>query len=115
MSNQFVELGAASGMETTPILPRNLPHGLIAPPQRVKEHLGQEKARFGPAIFTPEAEERSLNNLVLQHYFDGLAYEVLYRSTPDGPEVLAVGYEEIQALTKDMPLAERQTLKSWVP
>ena len=95
--------------------PRGLAHGLLSAPQRVKDFVSEEKARFGPAIFTPEAEERSLNNLVLQHYFDGLDCEVLYRSTPNGPEVLAIGYEEIQAFTKGLSLAERQTLKTWVP
>ena len=79
MSNQFVDFTGAPGAESKP---RNLPHGLIVPPQRVKEIVAQEKAKFGPAIFTPEAEERSLNHLVLQHFFDGLGLEVLYRSTP---------------------------------
>jgi hypothetical protein len=40
---------------------------------------------------------------------------VLYRVTPQGPEVLAVGIEEKLAFTKDMPLDERRKLKTWLP
>ena len=34
-----------------------------------------------------------MDSLTLQYHFEGLGHEVLYRSTPEGPEVLAVGLE----------------------
>ena len=76
--------------------PRDLPHGRIAAPERVLEIVAAEKARFSSEIFTAEAEERLKNDLALQYYFEGWGHEVLCRRTPEGPEVLAVGFDEIQ-------------------
>jgi hypothetical protein len=95
--------------------PEDLPHGLIRPPERVLELLAQEKAKFSPEIFTAEAEERILNQWVLGYYFDYLGHEVLYRQTPEGPEVLAVGVVEMIEFTKNMPLEEEMKLKTWIP
>jgi hypothetical protein len=81
----------------------------------VRQAVAQEKAKFPPHIYNAEAEERSLNDLTLQYYFESLYHEVLYRSTPEGPVVLAVGFEEIHSLTKDMTLEERGLLKTWIP
>ena len=58
---------------------------------------------------------RELNRQTLNYYFDYLGYEVAYRETPQGPEVLAVGDEEILALTKDMSLEEQLKLRRWLP
>jgi hypothetical protein len=96
----------------------NLPvreHGLLNPPQIVREIVAREKAKFAPAIFTPEAEERLLCNLTLQHYFEPQGVEVLYRSTPNGPEVVAVGDEERIAFTKGLAQEARQHFKTWMP
>ena len=49
-----------------------------------------------------EAWRRSLNRLAVSWYYDGLGQEVLYRETPEGPEVLAVGFDEIRAFTDGM-------------
>ena len=93
---------------------QEMPHGLIEPPEIVRQFIAKEKARFLPLVFGGEQEERSLNDLTLQYYFESLVPEVLYRSTLDGPEVLAVGYEEIFAFTKDMSLEARGKLKTWM-
>ncbi len=55
-----------------------------------------------------------MNEWTLQYYFDYLGHEVLYRITPQGPEVLAVGFDEVLAFTKDMPLDERLKLETWM-
>lgn len=114
MPSEFIDQSAPS-LQGPPKQPQDLPHGLVEPPDRVREIVDGEKAKFPPEIFTPEAEERLTNDLTLQYYFDYLGYEVLYRSTPQGPEVLAVGYDEILALTNGMSLEERLKLKSWLP
>src|SRR5688572_858187 len=115
MSSQFIDLNAPSLQGPQPKLPKDLPHGLITPPPEVMEVVAREKAKFPTEIFTPEAEAQMVNSLTLQYYFDYLGYEVLFRENCDGPEVLAVGYEEILAHTKDMPLQERLKLKTWLP
>jgi hypothetical protein len=95
--------------------PQDLPHGLLTPPPLVRDVIAREKATFPPDIYNVEAEQRSLNDHTLQFYFESFWFEVLYRSTPDGPEVLAVGYDEILAFTKDMPLEARGKLTTWMP
>jgi hypothetical protein len=62
-----------------------------------------------------EARVREQNRHTLNYYFDYLGHEVAYRETPQGPEVLAVGDEEIVALTKDMCLEEQLKLQRWLP
>jgi hypothetical protein len=98
-----------------PSNPHHLPHGLIAPPERVLEIVAAEKVKFAPTIFTAEAEERLKNDLTLQFYFDGLGHELLYRSTPDGPEVLAVGFDEIQQFRSGCPQLDQPKLNTWLP
>ena len=49
-----------------------------------------------------------LNYWTIDFYFDGLNHEVIYRETPQGPEVVAVGYDERFRLTrKATPLEEQ--------
>src|SRR3954453_1380839 len=113
--SEFIDLTApslAGGMERTP---ESLPHGLIRPPAYVLELGGREKAKFPPHVFTPEAEKRITDDWTLQYYFDYLGDEGLHRSTPDGPEVLAVGDEERLVYTRGMPLEKRLQLKTWMP
>jgi hypothetical protein len=115
MPNQFTDQKSPSLQGTPSGGPQGLPHGFIGPPEWVRETVARERSKFPPGIFTPEAEERLTNDLTLQHYFDGLGYEVAYRSTPRGPDVLAVGYDEILALTRGMSLEERSAIKTWLP
>jgi len=75
----------------------------------------QEKAKFPSRIYTPEAEERALNRYTLHYYFDYRGYEVLYRSTPEGPDVLAVGLDEILAFEKRTAAEEQFDLNNWLP
>jgi hypothetical protein len=64
-----------------PRRPADLPHGLIAPPEKVRELIERERSKHPPASFA-KAEERLLNEWTLQYYFDYLGHEVLYRLTP---------------------------------
>ena len=115
MPSQFIDLNAPSLQGKQPKTPKDLPHGVIKPPELVLEIVAKEKAKFSPKVFVPEGERRLISDLTLQYYFDYLGYEVLYRETPEGPEVLAVGFEEVMAYTKNMPLEVRLKLKTWVP
>jgi hypothetical protein len=101
--------------EDAPKRPEDLPRGLLTPPEWVREVVAREKAKFPAEVFTAEAEEELLCSLTLQHYFGVAGEEVLYRSTPEGPEVLAVGDEERLTLTRGMPAEERGRLSTWLP
>lgn len=74
-----------------------LPHGLITPP---------------PEAFAG-AEQGRLNQWTLDYYFDEQTADVLYRETPEGPEVLAVGFDEIFARTNAMDPEAMRGLKTW--
>ena len=115
MSGQVIDYNAPSLQGGYPRQPESLPHGLISPPEAVRELLLKEKAKHPPEVFNAEAEERILNEWTLDYYFDYLGHEVIYRQTPDGPEVLAVGYEEVIRLKKILPLEEQLKLKTWMP
>jgi hypothetical protein len=118
MPSEFIDLNAPSLQRTLPALPKDLPHGLIVPPQEVRDQivaLDEKLMREHGFTMTEEARVRELNRQTLNYYFDYLGHEVAYRETPQGPDVLAVGDEEIVALTKDMSLEEQLTLRSWLP
>jgi hypothetical protein len=112
--SDLIDWNAPSLQGKLPKLPRDLPHGLVSPPEKVRELIEKERARHRPEAFA-QAEGRLLNEWTLQYYFDYLGHEVLYRPTPQGPEVLAVGLEEALAYTKGMPLEEQLALKTWMP
>ena len=56
-----------------------------------------------------------MNQYTLDYYFDFLGHEVIYRQTPEGPDVLAVEEEEVIRLKLTMPLEEQLKLKTWMP
>ena len=96
---------------------QDLPHGLLTPPPHVVERIAQDQAKFPPGVYSDEYAERTMNDWTVHHYFDNpyWYFEVLYRPTPQGPEVLAIGEEEILAYTKDMPPGEQLKLETWMP
>jgi hypothetical protein len=115
MPGQIFDHNAPSLRGGFPRDPQDLPHGLITPPDEVRALLAADKAKFLPQVYSPEVEERLLNDWTLQYYFDCLSHEVIYRQTPQGPEVIAVGDEELIALKKTMPLEEQLKLSEWLP
>jgi hypothetical protein len=115
MPSDFTDRTAPSLQEGLPKLPRDLPHGLLEPPERVREWVAREKAKFAAEVFTAEVEGRLLNEWTLQYYFDELGYEVSYRPTPRGPVVLAVGDEERLALRREAGEEEYRKLHTWMP
>ena len=94
--------------------PAELPHGLIPPPPRVLEEIEKDRAKH-PAEAFARAEEGMLNRWTLQLYFEHLGYEVAYRQTPQGPEVLAIGVDERTALRQQMGEEEFRKLKTYLP
>jgi hypothetical protein len=115
MASDFIDYTAPSLQGTFPKLPKDLPHGFISPPEKVRELIEKERTKHPPEVFTPKNVQMLLNEWTLQYYFDYLCHDVLYRPTPEGPEVLAVGLDEMQAFTKDMPLEDQLQFKIWMP
>ena len=119
-SSEMIDRSAPSLQGMLPKLPKELPHGAVAPPRAVEQQiadLDERLLREHGFTMNAEARVRELNRQTLHYYyyFDYLGYEVAYRETPRGPEVLAVGDEENLALTKDMSLEEQSKLKRWLP
>jgi len=90
---------------------------LIVPPREVRDDLEAANAKLVRAhgfTLNEEAWVWELNRHTVDYSFAYLDHEVVYRETPEGPEVLAVGYEEILALTKDVSLEEQGKLQRWL-
>jgi len=92
--------------------PEALPHGLLPIPPEVRELIEMERSRHRPEAFA-QAEERLVNEWTVHWYFENLCQEVAYRQTPDGPEVLAVGFDEVLALQRNLPPEEWRALKGY--
>jgi hypothetical protein len=93
-----------------PKRPEDLPHGLVPPPQLVLDLVAKEAARVP---MNDEARKRITEDITLQYYYEGLP--VMYRRTPQGVEVLAVGLAEIAELTKKLTPQESRTVVTTVP
>ena len=92
--------------------PEDLPHGLLPIPPEVRELVEMERPKHPPDAFA-RAEEGLLSDWTVHWYFDNLCQEVTYRQTPAGPEVLAVGFDEVLALQQSLSPQERRTLKGY--
>jgi hypothetical protein len=86
--------------------PAELPHGPLGVPPEVRELIAEQAAKYPPGAFAPFETGRICFETV-GWYFDGLGHAVVYRETPEGPEVLAVGREEMVAYDKKVPAAVR--------
>jgi hypothetical protein len=111
--SEFIDLTAPSMQGGYPRDPETLPHGLISPPDAAREQLARLKAQFPPEASDAAAEERHLNQYTIDYYFNYLGHDVVYRQTPHGPEVLAVGFEEALALQRRVGLEEYQKYQIW--
>ncbi len=95
-------------------LPSELPHGLLTPPPEVRELIEESYAPFPPGAAADEARRRQLNLETIGWYFDGLCQEVIYRPTPEGPVVLAVGSEEVSAFRTATPPEEQGNYEGYL-
>lgn len=113
--SDIIDFNAPSMQGGYPREPQSLPHGLISPPDVVRQLLAKEKAKHPPQVFNEACEERLLNQYTLDYYFDYLGHEVVYRQTPAGPEVIAVGDEEQFALRRRLGEEEYRKFQTWMP
>jgi hypothetical protein len=113
MQQNYVNTSERPAPDNLPARPGGLPHGLVTPPPEVLALLEAERAKFPPEQFARHAE-RLLNEWTVGYFFDGLCHEVIYRPTPAGPEVLAVGSDEVFALRAKTPIEEQTRLKTFL-
>lgn len=112
MASRVIESSASSLRTRRSCRPEDLPHGLIAPPTEVRTQIEEERPKHRPEAFAG-AEQRLLNQWTLDYYFGQQTHEVLFRETPQGPEVVAVGFDEIFAWTKAMDPEAMKGLQTW--
>jgi hypothetical protein len=93
--------------------PEELPHGLLPVPPEVRELIEEKRTQWPPEVFARE-ELGMLNLETVGWYFDGLNMQVMYRETPQGPEVLAVGRDEVLALKQSVPYEGRKGFKTFL-
>lgn len=77
--------------------------GLLPTPPEVEE-LVERECKERP--MSPEARLRVTEGLKMQYYFGG--HPIVYRDTPQGREVLAVGMEEITRYYRDVPHSKQK-------
>jgi hypothetical protein len=107
----FPVQNAAASLNGKP--PEELPHGLLAPPAEVRAIVERERQKHPPEAFA-RAEVEVLNLETIGWYFDGLCHEMIYRETPEGPEVLAVAVEEAAAFRRTTPPEAQRQLKGYL-
>ena len=93
--------------------PEELPHGLLPIPPEVRECVERERSKMRPEVFEAN-RQLLLNDWTIGWYFEKLYPQVLYRTTPEGPEVLAVGTDEVLALRRAMPDEEQRQLRTFL-
>jgi hypothetical protein len=103
---QYLEAGKPSHSSTRP-------RGLLPVPAPVAKFVAAEEARIlrqHGIQLTEETKRRMLNEGTLDAYY---RYEwVSYRETPQGVEVLAVGLDEIDRLSKQPVSADQPVLRT---
>jgi hypothetical protein len=93
--------------------PEELPHGKLTIPPEVRELVERQRSHYRPEVFET-AREWLLNDWTVSWFFENLYQQVLYRRTPQGPEVLAVGADEVLSLRRTMPEEEQRQLNSYL-
>src|SRR5262249_37844340 len=107
MANHFID-------STLPAHDPNFPkpRGLLPVPPEVAEQVANEEARIAREHgiqISPEARKRRLDDWTLNYYYDD-AY-IAYRRTPQGVEVLAVGWDEAGKYLNDHPPERRRDVR----
>src|SRR5690242_16837983 len=103
MSSEIINLTAPASDPRTP-----KPRGILPVPPEVEAIVAREEIRIAQehgVHLAPEARRRMTDDLTLQYYYEGT--DVACRETPQGVEVLAVGWDEIGDHLKTIPSGQR--------
>lgn len=107
MSSDLIDLTAPAYDPGTP-----KPRGLLPIPPEVEAIVAREETRIAQQHgiqITPEARKRLTDDFTLQYFYEGT--DVACRETPQGVEILAVGWDEIGDYLKTIAPERRQDVK----
>lgn len=107
MASEFIDLTLPAH---DPNFPK--PRGLLPVPPEVEEDVAREQARLQPD-FTDEYAKRVRDDMTLRYYYEGSC--VASRRTPQGIEVLAVGWDEVKNLLKETPPEQQEDVEIGPP
>ena len=79
------------------------PRGLLPVPPEIAEEIARDQAALP---FSDEYAKRTRDDWTLRYYYEGET--VASRSTPEGVEVLAVGWEEVSRFLDETPQEARR-------
>jgi len=105
---EIQEEGIGRGIDGPFKSPEELPHGLLVVPEIVIQAVDRLATKLLPLVATPEFRRKHVNQNTVDYYFRGYGHEVVYRSTQDGPEVLAVGLFELMAFQKALGMSSEE-------
>jgi hypothetical protein len=107
MSSELIDLSLPAA---DPSIPK--PRGLLPVPPEIEEAVAREEERIASERgikIAPEARQRMLDDLTIQYFYEG-AY-VASRRTPQGVEILAVGWDEANQYRQNNPPETRQDVR----
>jgi hypothetical protein len=110
---EMIELGSfqlIDELNASFVAARPKPRGLLRVPPEVEAARAEDDSTLledHGIVPTPVDRQRQVNSLTLQYYYGG--YDVAYRLTPQGVEVLAAGLAEIRQLLEGMNQEELLT------
>ncbi|MGP0069097.1 MAG: hypothetical protein ACLQGP_36540 [Isosphaeraceae bacterium] len=107
MSSEIIDLTLPAHDPTIP-----KPRGLLPVPPEVAEWIAAEQARLQP-YYTDEYAKKSRDEQTLRYYYEGT--EVAARRTPQGIEVLAVGWDEVMKFLQETPLEQQKDVRIGPP
>jgi hypothetical protein len=117
--SETIELGGfhlVDELNAPLVAARPKPRGLLPVPPEVEaavaEHDSSLLNKHG-IVPTSEDRQRQVNSLTLQYYYG--SYDVAYRLTPQGVDLLAAGLSEIRQLVQGMSQEELLTIKIGQP
>jgi hypothetical protein len=88
------------------------PRGLLPVPPKVAEWVAEAETRIARehgVQIAPEARRKLLDDWTLNYYCDGTY--IAYRRTPQGVEVLAVGWDEAHKYRQEHPPETRRDVE----
>jgi hypothetical protein len=107
MSSELMDLGLPA---YDPTIPK--PRGLLPVPPWVEESIASEQARLQPN-FTDDYARRARDEMTLRYYYEGTY--IASRRTPQGIEVLAVGWDEVKKFLRETPPEQREGVRIGPP
>jgi hypothetical protein len=82
------------------------PRGLLPVPPEIVEELARDQAAHPLKKFSDDYAKMTFDDWTLRYYYEG--EPVACRSTPEGVEVLAVGWEEVGRFFEETPPENRR-------